>query len=49
MNKTNISLTGQALIDGVEFAIDWGLPIPEDDYNEYIALTDSVNIKSKGG
>ena len=29
----------QALIDGVEFARDWNLPIPPEDYQKYIELT----------
>lgn len=31
--------TQEALIDGVELAIDWGLPILEEDMKEYIRLT----------
>lgn len=34
MNRDN-----QALIDGVELAIDWGLPVSEEDMKEYIRLT----------
>ena len=30
----------QNLIDGVEFAIDNGLDIPEEDYEEYRRLTE---------
>ncbi|MBO5828776.1 MAG: hypothetical protein J6R59_10065 [Paludibacteraceae bacterium] len=29
----------QAFIDGVEFAMDWNLPIPEEDYKKYYELT----------
>ncbi len=29
----------QALISGIEFAIDWGLEVPEEDMEEYRCLT----------
>ncbi len=34
MNKES-----QALISGIEFAIDWGLEVPEEDMEEYRYLT----------
>ena len=29
----------QAFIEGTELAIDWGLPIPDEDFEKYIELT----------
>lgn len=34
----------QALIDGVEFALDWGLDVPEEDLKAYFEL-----IKERDG
>lgn len=31
----------QGLIDAVELAVDWNLPVPEEDYKKYLELTDS--------
>ncbi|MEE1504113.1 MAG: hypothetical protein UGF89_07720 [Acutalibacteraceae bacterium] len=31
----------QGLIDAVELAVDWNLPVPEEEYNQYLELTDS--------
>ena len=31
----------QAFINGTEFAIDWNLPIPDEDYKRYIELIES--------
>lgn len=28
----------QTFIDGTELALDWGLPIPDEDYEKYIEL-----------
>lgn len=33
----------QALIDGVEYAIDYRLPISEEDYKKYLELTSNKN------
>lgn len=30
----------QSLIDGVELGIDWGIPLPEDDYGQYLEAVD---------
>ena len=30
----------QSFIDGTEFALDWNLPIPNEDYEKYIELTE---------
>ena len=35
----------QAFIDGLELAMDWNLPIPEEDYEKYCEL---IN-KREGG
>lgn len=32
----------QTFIEGTELALDWGLPIPNEDFEEYIELTKSV-------
>lgn len=29
----------QAFIDGMEFALDWGFEVPEEDYKRYCELT----------
>lgn len=43
----------QALIDGIDFAIDWGLPIPEEDYMQYESIlrerADEKKKNFKGG
>ena len=30
----------QSIIDGVELGIDWGIPLPEDDYGQYLEAVD---------
>lgn len=44
----------QAIIDGVELALDWGLPIPEEQYKKYEELierrkTDEQNSRRDHG
>lgn len=31
----------QSFIEGTEFALDWGLPIPNEDFEEYVELTNN--------
>lgn len=33
----------QALIEGVELALDWYMPVPEEDLKKYFELTKDVN------
>lgn len=37
----------QALIDGVELARDWQLPIPPEDYAKYLELTENRDVGEK--
>ena len=32
----------QAFIEGTEFALDWNLPIPDEDYKKYIELVEEI-------
>lgn len=37
----NLTPEEQALIDTVELAVDWNLPVPDEDYKKYLELTGS--------
>lgn len=37
----------QNLIDGIEFAIDYGLEISEEDYKEYCKLTEQLKEREQ--
>lgn len=37
--KEDKAVENQELVDGVEFALDWGLEVPEEDMREYIRIT----------
>ena len=38
---TTVTPEEQGLIDAVELAVDWNLPIPEAEYKKYLELTGS--------
>lgn len=39
--KTVVTPEEQGLIDTVELAVDWNLPVPETEYKKYLELTGS--------
>lgn len=38
---TTVTPEEQGLIDAVELAVDWNLPVPEKEYKKYLELTGS--------
>lgn len=37
----NLTPEEQGLVDTVELAVDWNLPVPDSEYKKYLELTDS--------